>query len=67
MKYTVTDNTEANATVAVGETVYDCPYDYGCSREDTLDNEIYYISVSTDPSGYPFFTIPRGHLRATQD
>lgn len=43
----------------VGEPVYYGADGYGCAIDDSRVTGIDHISVSRDPSGLPFFTIPR--------
>ena len=70
MKYVLlrTDRAAIPGLVA-GQVVYTGSYDYGCAHEDTEATGIEHVSLSENPNGIPFFTIPRedmGEYKMTQ-
>lgn len=48
--------------LAVGTTVYYGKDFYGVASDDSRIEGIDYMAVSLDPSGEPFFTIPRADV-----
>lgn len=55
----------ASKTCEIGEFVFYGLDAYGCANEDSRSEGIEHIAVSRDPSGIPFFTIPKQDV-ATQ-
>ncbi len=68
MTFKVLRADRASANVEVGMTLYPAGCSYGCADDDSRRFGIEYTSVSADPSGYPFFTIPKADIeRASPD
>jgi len=63
--YVVTRADAANASVKVGDIVYDLKsWDYGLAGDDSRITGVPHVSVTLDPTGdYPSFTIPEHCLR----
>jgi hypothetical protein len=56
------DDRAAFGCPAPGAIVYHAKESYGCASEDTRREQIEYTACSVNPSGIPFFTIPREDL-----
>ena len=57
--FRVLKNTCASVLVDVGATVYAGSDYYGCASDDSRATGIEHSAFSLNPSGVPFFTIPR--------
>lgn len=62
-KYKVIRADRASRPVfAVGDIVYAGLDGYGCASDDTRATGIEHMAISADPSGMPFFTIPKADV-----
>lgn len=42
-------------------------HDYGCVSDDERATGVQHVAMTLDPTGdYPFFTVPRAHIRRVE-